>query len=81
MKTKVKVILSALVLATILGATACGTASKKEKTDTQQGTEVAQYTCPMHPEVLADQPGDCPKCGMALIEKKAETEDLREKQE
>ncbi|WP_160006362.1 heavy metal translocating P-type ATPase [Rhizobium sp. 18055] len=25
-----------------------------------------QYTCPMHPEVIRDQPGDCPKCGMAL---------------
>jgi len=25
-----------------------------------------QYTCPMHPEVLRDAPGDCPKCGMAL---------------
>jgi P-type Cu+ transporter len=25
-----------------------------------------QYTCPMHPEVLSDHPGDCPKCGMAL---------------
>jgi Cu+-exporting ATPase len=24
------------------------------------------YTCPMHPEVEADRPGDCPKCGMAL---------------
>lgn len=24
------------------------------------------YTCPMHPEVRADQPGPCPKCGMAL---------------
>lgn len=24
------------------------------------------YTCPMHPEVPADQPGSCPKCGMAL---------------
>jgi Cu+-exporting ATPase len=24
------------------------------------------YTCPMHPEVLQDHPGDCPKCGMAL---------------
>ena len=28
---------------------------------------VAQaYTCPMHPEVLQDKPGSCPKCGMAL---------------
>lgn len=27
------------------------------------GTE---YTCPMHPEIIRDEPGDCPKCGMAL---------------
>jgi Cu+-exporting ATPase len=25
------------------------------------------YTCPMHPEVQQDHPGDCPKCGMALV--------------
>jgi P-type Cu+ transporter len=25
-----------------------------------------QYTCPMHPEIIQDEPGDCPKCGMAL---------------
>ncbi len=24
------------------------------------------YTCPMHPEIEQDSPGDCPKCGMAL---------------
>ncbi len=24
------------------------------------------YTCPMHPEVRQEGPGDCPKCGMAL---------------
>jgi Cu+-exporting ATPase len=28
-----------------------------------QGT---QYTCPMHPEIVRDGPGDCPICGMAL---------------
>ncbi len=26
----------------------------------------AQYLCPMHPEVVQDGPGACPKCGMAL---------------
>ena len=25
-----------------------------------------KYTCPMHPEIVSDMPGDCPKCGMAL---------------
>jgi Cu+-exporting ATPase len=24
------------------------------------------YTCPMHPEIEEDSPGDCPKCGMPL---------------
>ncbi|HZY67835.1 MAG TPA: heavy metal translocating P-type ATPase [Devosia sp.] len=26
----------------------------------------ARYTCPMHPEIIQDGPGDCPICGMAL---------------
>ncbi|MBD8524389.1 heavy metal translocating P-type ATPase [Pseudoxanthomonas sp. CAU 1598] len=25
-----------------------------------------QFTCPMHPEIVQDHPGTCPKCGMAL---------------
>lgn len=25
-----------------------------------------KYTCPMHPEIMENAPGDCPKCGMAL---------------
>jgi Cu+-exporting ATPase len=31
----------------------------------------ASYTCPMHPEVVQDHPGSCPKCGMALEPKGA----------
>lgn len=31
------------------------------------------YTCPMHPEVMQDEPGSCPKCGMDLV--KAEEHD------
>ncbi len=26
-----------------------------------------KYTCPMHPEVVSDAPGRCPKCGMELV--------------
>jgi hypothetical protein len=29
--------------------------------------EVTQYTCAMHPEVVQDHPGKCPKCGMELV--------------
>ena len=29
-------------------------------------TEAVVYACPMHPEVTADKPGSCPKCGMTL---------------
>jgi hypothetical protein len=27
------------------------------------------YACPMHPEVRANAPGNCPKCGMTLVPK------------
>jgi hypothetical protein len=26
-----------------------------------------KYTCPMHPQVVMDHPGNCPKCGMKLV--------------
>ncbi|MBI3269289.1 MAG: efflux RND transporter periplasmic adaptor subunit [Planctomycetes bacterium] len=29
------------------------------------------WTCPMHPEVVSDHAGDCPKCGMHLLKKEA----------
>ena len=35
-----------------------------------QKTATKTYTCSMHPEVISDKPGKCPKCGMQLIEKK-----------
>jgi len=41
---------------------ASGNAEKAGKR-AQPGT---QYTCPMHPEIVRDEPGSCPKCGMAL---------------
>ena len=39
----------------------------KMKSDTHMA---ATYTCPMHPEVIKDKAGKCPKCGMDLVVKK-----------
>ena len=37
--------------------------AEKAKGNVAQGT---QWTCPMHPEIVRDEPGACPICGMAL---------------
>ena len=41
----------------------------EKKEQKPQGKTI--YTCPMHPEVQQDHPGDCPKCGMPLEPKTA----------
>lgn len=45
------------------------------KDTTQMPPAVAQqsvtYTCPMHPEIHANKPGNCPKCGMKLMKEKS----------
>jgi Cu+-exporting ATPase len=39
------------------------------------GTGV-EWTCPMHPEIVRDAPGNCPICGMALEPRTATLEDV-----
>ncbi|WP_428625171.1 heavy metal translocating P-type ATPase [Sedimenticola sp.] len=41
-------------------------------------SSAAVYTCPMHPEVVQDHPGNCPKCGMALEPRSAAPETRNE---
>jgi len=36
-------------------------------TSTVSNQEDEFYTCPMHPDVIADKPGKCPKCAMTLV--------------
>jgi len=35
----------------------------------QDMMNLMEYTCPMHPEIVQDQGGICPNCGMTLVPK------------
>jgi hypothetical protein len=63
----------AVALVTALGmvviVTGCAKSSQSEQ-PAQKSEKAVQYTCPMHPEVVQDKPGKCPKCSMDLVEKK-----------
>ncbi|MFO7768055.1 MAG: efflux RND transporter periplasmic adaptor subunit [bacterium] len=43
--------------------------------DAQQEQTGTYYTCPMHPSVVEDEPGDCPICGMSLVPKERQSAD------
>ena len=38
-------------------------------TGTAPAPSAEVWTCPMHPEVVQDHPGKCPKCNMDLVKK------------
>jgi hypothetical protein len=63
-----------MAIAILFSATAVFAAEShngKMNADTTKKVKPAkvQYTCTMHPEVLSDKPGKCPKCGMTLVKK------------
>jgi len=62
MMTKIAMMLAC---ASLLAGAGC--AKTERAASSSAGTK---YTCPMHPEVMQDKPGNCPKCGMKLVEKK-----------
>ena len=66
---KTKWILTTLA-AVALGLVALNVTGCKKSESDESGAHTHQYTCSMHPEVVKDAPGDCPKCGMKLVEKK-----------
>jgi hypothetical protein len=45
------------------------TSEAKETSAAEETTVAKSYTCPMHPEVTSDAPGECPTCGMDLVAK------------
>jgi len=67
MKKNLRNKLSIFVVAILL-LTACSKDKHAEHPDT--------YTCPMHPTVISDKPGTCPVCGMDLVRKAREGEEI-----
>jgi hypothetical protein len=45
-------------------------AAHAEQEAPSQKESTTSYTCPMHPEVVSDKPGRCPRCGMNLEKKR-----------
>jgi membrane fusion protein, copper/silver efflux system len=43
-------------------------------------TQAEVYTCPMHPQIISDHPGQCPICGMDLVLKKVSSVAPQEQQ-
>lgn len=68
MKTK-KWILPALA-ALALGVALIGVTGCNKSGHEHSDGHTHKYTCSHHPEVVQDKPGNCPKCGMKLVEKK-----------
>jgi Cu(I)/Ag(I) efflux system membrane fusion protein len=63
-----KIALSALFVVLLLALGCNKSADHAEHADT--------YTCPMHPTVISDKPGTCPVCGMDLVRKAREGEEV-----
>ena len=47
-------------------------AASCSKHEPSKPAEKTLYTCSMHPQVVEDNPQDCPICGMKLVEVKGE---------
>lgn len=68
---KNKFIYSVILVAGLLFAGSSGnTVYSQTPQNTPAKQKTMQYTCPMHTEVVSDKPGNCPKCGMTMVEKK-----------
>ena len=49
---------------------------RRELISMDKNKKKKEYSCPMHPEIVEDKPGSCPRCGMNLVLKEQYDTDL-----
>lgn len=75
-----KTLKTAFIICTAFLITSCGSNQQQaiiEQTNIQ-ATEAAAYACPMHPDVVSNQPGSCSKCGMDLVKQEKKQDIVKE---
>lgn len=61
-----------LTLCLLLLLTACSNEQANHNTHAGHAAHLETYVCPMHPQIIRDEAGSCPICGMDLVKKKVQ---------
>ncbi len=68
MNKTIKILIGVLAAILIIAGGYWGYITFIHKNDTVSSNKEV-YTCPMHPQIIQDRPGQCPICGMDLVKK------------
>ena len=83
MKINISIILIALLTSCFIACNnpVTGNRNSTIHTDTSAMKQVTVtdeiYTCTMHNEVISNEPGKCPRCGMTLVKQKITNEQMK----
>lgn len=78
-KKTVKIVITVLIVLVVIAGGYWGYNQffKQKSSDVSQSQV---YTCPMHPQIISDHPGQCPICGMDLVLKSSSEVEKEQKQ-
>jgi len=72
-----RILIGLLIISTTLILTGCGSGEQEQEQETALEHSKkhlnAKYVCPMHPQIVRGEPGNCPLCGMNLVKKIVQT--------